>query len=195
MNRLIHSLQVRATGKLVLTLFVITMGVYATILLMTIPAVQAQAPELPLFDVSPGGYSLEYATTLLAAIGESGRQIYLTRQLPLDFVYPGLVAVTYTLLLIWLFKQGFAAKSPIFYLAFVATFAGFFDYLENIGIILMLRSYPDLSATTVAFASINTILKSAFTTGFFLLLIVGLIAFIRKSLATRSRTAPMQRTV
>ncbi len=195
MSRLIHFLQTRATGRVVLTLFVITMGVYATIMLVTIPAVQAQAPELPLFDMSPGGYSFAYAATLLAAIGESGRQLYLSRQLPLDFVYPGLVAVTYTLLLIWLFKQSFAAKSPIFYLAFVAAFAGFFDYLENIGIILMLRSYPDLSATTVALASISTILKSACTTGFFLLLFVGLIAYIRKSLAARSRTTPIQHSV
>ena len=195
MNRLIHFLQARATGKVVLPLFIITMGVYATMLLVTIPAVQAQAPELPLFDMSPGGYSLAYATTLLAAIGESGRQTYLVRQLPLDFVYPGLLAITYTLLLIWLFKRGFAAKSPIFYLAFVAAFAGFFDYLENIGIILMLWSYPDLSATTVALTSISTVLKSACTTGFFLLLLVGVIAFIRKSLAARSRTAPVQHTV
>lgn len=47
-------------------------------------------------DASPGCYSPEYAEILLKAIGPIGREVYLTRQLPMDFIYPGLFAVTYT---------------------------------------------------------------------------------------------------
>jgi len=191
MSKMIHSLQNRATGRLVLILFVITMSVFATLLMVTIPAVQAQAPHLPLFDVSPGGYSLEYATTLLDGIGSVGRHTYLSRQLPLDFIYPGLFGISYTLLLVWLFGKGFAAKSPIFYLAFMPALAGFFDYLENIGIILMLRSYPHLSAATVSFASLSTVLKSGLTVGYSLLILVGILAFARMSIVEGFRTSPM----
>lgn len=182
MRKLIHFLQTRITGKIVLILFMITMGIYATMLLVTIPAVQVQAPQLPLFDMSPGGYSFEYAATLLDELGEIGRQTYLSQQLPLDFIYPGLFAISYTLFLFWLFGKGFAEESPIFYFAFVPILAGLFDYLENIGIILMLRSYPNLSAATVSFTSFCTVLKSGFTIGFYLLLLVGLIAFARRKI-------------
>jgi len=187
MSKMIHILQNRVSGKTVFILFAITMGIYATMLMITIPAVQKQAPHLSLFDMSPAGYSFEYATTLLDGLGAVGRRTYLSQQLPLDFVYPGLFAISYTLLLIWLFGKGFAAESPIFYLAFTPALAGMFDYLENIGIILMLKSYPHLSAATVSFASLNTLLKSICTIGFYLLLLVGVTAFTRKKIAGRSR--------
>ena len=132
MKRIIHFLQERATGRTVLLLFVLTQVVYAVILLYSIPAVLEEAPDMKLFDMSPSGYTLEYAQELLSAIGEAGRQTYLSLQLPVDFIYPGLFAVTYSLLLAWLFNKGFARESPVFYLALVPFFAGLFDYLENV---------------------------------------------------------------
>ena len=193
MSKIIHNLQNRVTGKTVFILFMLTMAVFATIMMVTIPAVQAQAPHLPLFDVSPAGYSFAYATALLDGLGAVGRHTYLSQQLPLDFIYPGLFGISYTLLLVWLFAKGFAAESPIFYLAFVPALAGIFDYLENVGIILMLRSYPHLSAATVSFASFCTVVKSGLTVGYYLLILVGILAFARKKIAERSRTAPLHR--
>lgn len=186
LKRIIRFLQERATGRTVLILFVITQVVYATILLYTIPAVLEEAPDMKLFDMSPSGYSSEYAGNLLNAIGADGRQTYLTLQLPMDFVYPGLFAVTYALLLVWLFNKGFVRESPVFYLAFVPTIAGLFDYLENIGIIMMLRSFPNISAATVAFASMSSVIKSVFTVGFYILLLVGIIAFARRRVSARA---------
>ena len=55
-----------------------------------------------LFDLSPTGYSFEYAIKLLDTLGSDGRELYLYRQLPLDFIYPGLFAVSFSLLLYWL---------------------------------------------------------------------------------------------
>lgn len=180
MKNLIHFLQERATGRLVLILFIVTMAVYTIILFYTIPAVLTNAPDMKLFDMSPSGYTLEYAQELLSAIGEAGRQIYLSLQLPVDFIYPGLFAVSYTLLLVWLFKKGFVRESPVFYLALVPFFAGLFDYLENVGIIMMLRTFPDLTPTTVSLASASSVLKSVFTIGFYVLLLVGISAAVRK---------------
>jgi hypothetical protein len=185
MKRIINFLQERATGRTVLILVVVTLGVYAAMLLYTIPSVLEHAPDMNLFDMSPGGYSLEYAGSLLDAIGADGRQTYLTRQLPMDFVYPGLFAVTYTLLLTWLFNKGFSQRSPIFYLALVPAVAGLFDYLENVGIIMMLRSFPNISAATVAYASVCSVIKSVFTTGFFILLLVGIAALAIRRIGAR----------
>lgn len=188
LKKFIRLLQEYATGRTVFVLFFITQIFYAVILLYTIPAVLEAAPEMKLFDMSPGGYTIEYAEKLIDAIGADGRRVYLSLQLPIDFIYPGLFAVAYTLLLTWLFKKGFAQESPIFYLALVPAVAGFFDYLENVGIILMLRSFPDLTATTVIFSSICSVIKSLFTVAFFILLLISLAAVARRKFAARSYT-------
>jgi len=178
---LIKNLQKYVSGRLVLVLFILTMIVYMLILLYSIPAVVVQAPEMRLFDMSPTGYSPEYAESLLTAIGPGGREMYLTRQLPIDLIYPGLFAVTYTLMLIWLFGKRFDAKSKIFLLAFVPSAAGLFDYLENIGIVLMLKSFPKINPMLVHVSSIFSILKSVLTISFYVLLCYGLILlFVRR---------------
>ena len=148
--------------------------------LYSIPFVLKLAPTMKLFDMSPVGYTHAYAKELLSAIGPEGRRLYLTRQLPLDFIYPGLFAITYTLMLVWLFSKRYDRQSKIFFLVFVPAVADLFDYLENIVIILMLRSFPDLSFELVKISSIFSISKSVFTIIFFLLLFYGLGVLVLK---------------
>lgn len=179
---MINKLQKAATGRVVLLLFIITMIVYLIILLYSIPAVIAQAPGMKLFDMSPSGYNPSYAEKLLTAIGPGGREVYMKRQLPLDFIYPGLFAVTYTLMIVWLFGKRLDPKSRIFLLALVPAAAGLFDYFENVGIILMLKSYPNISPMLVHVSSTFSILKSVLTILFYLILCFGfLILFLKRN--------------
>jgi len=149
-------------------------------ILYTIPIISAYAPKLPIFDLSPSGYSYEYAKELLFALGSDGRNMYLNTQLPLDFIYPGLFSISYSLMLVWLFRKSFSEDSKIHYLFLVPFLAGFFDYLENVFIIKMISSYPDLQMSTVNTASFFTVLKSGFTVLFFTLLLLGFILFFKK---------------
>jgi hypothetical protein len=55
----------------------------------------------------------------------------------------------------------------------VPIFAGLFDYLENILVVIMIFSYPDISQNLVMLSSVATIVKSGLTTIFFLLLFYG----------------------
>ena len=178
MTKTLHYLKKLASGRTVFTLFIMTMSVYFLMLFYTIPMVENYASNMELFDMSPSGYSYQYAMSLLERLGDAGRTIYLTRQLPLDFIYPGLFAVSYTLLLIWLFSKSFKDTSRIFYLAFIPALGGLFDYLENIYIIRMINAFPDLSTGLVQVASTFTLLKSIFTTIFFLLLFAGFASFV-----------------
>jgi hypothetical protein len=179
MDNLVSILKKWASGKLVLGLFMATMAVYLTMLLYTLPAVERFVPEKALFDLSPAGYTYEYAVSLLEVLGPEGRSMYLYRQLPLDFIYPGLFAISYSLLLTWVFGKGFAYDSKIFYLSVIPFFGGLFDYLENICIIQIIKSYPTVPHGMVNVSSTFTILKSAFTTAFFFLLLVGIIKVIK----------------
>ncbi len=103
MKVFVRFMQKLSTGKVIISLFVLTMAVYFTMLSYSIPAVSAFAPDLPIFDLSPLGYSFTYANELLNSLGTEGRNLYLTTQLPLDFIYPGLFSITYSLLLVWIF--------------------------------------------------------------------------------------------
>ena len=175
---MISKLQNLANGRLVLSLFIITIVVYFTIIFYSIPSVTILAPEMKLFDMSPGGYDLFYAEKLLNSIGPIGRENYLKLQLPLDFIYPGLFAVTYTLMLFWLFGKRFDEKSKVFLLTLIPVLAGLFDYFENIGIIFMLNSFPNIDLLTVQMSSLFSIAKSAFTIGFYICLLFGLLMLI-----------------
>ena len=183
MEVLIRFMQKYSTGKVILVLFALTMAVYFTMLSYSIPAVTAFTPELPIFDLSPLGYSFNYANELLDTLGAEGRNLYLYTQLPLDFIYPGLFSITYSLLLVWLLGKTFNVNSKIYYLALVPFLAGVFDYVENIFIIKMINSFPDLQVNTVKIASTFSILKSSFTTVFFILLMVGFALLFKQKLS------------
>ena len=179
MEKVTYLLQKWASGKRVFWLFIVTMTVYLTMLLYTIPTVGKFAPETPLFDLSPAGYSYESAIALLETLGTEGRATYLTLQLPLDFIYPALFIISNSLLLTWLFSKVYIATSKVYYLAIIPFFGGLFDYLENIFIILMINSFPNVSPALSSLASAFTILKSGFTTLFYFLLIWALFQFFK----------------
>ena len=181
MKKLISILQNKSSGKNVLLFFMPAMIVYVAMLSYTIPSVEKYANGMKLFDLSPGGYSYEYAEELLTTLGESGRDLYLYNQLPVDFLYPALFAISCSLLLSWLFLKIKDPSSRLFYFCFVPVAAGVFDYIENILIICLISSYPDISPEQVELSSFVTIAKSALTTIFFIVLtIVGLACFAKK---------------
>lgn len=92
-------------GKSILILFVVTNIVYAIMLLVTIPQVMAFADGMQLLDVLPFGYEAQYVQQLFDTLGEEGRHAYLTRQLPLDMIYPELFAVSYSLITVYLLSN------------------------------------------------------------------------------------------
>ena len=115
------------------------------------------------FDLRPTGYSQAEAASLLEALGEAGRQYYLTWQIPLDTLYPALLALTLISTLRW----RAARFGPTLITRFggpVAVMAAAFDYLENIGIVVMLSSEAGSHPTLIQAASTATLLKSTFTT-------------------------------
>jgi len=169
-----------STGRNVLALFVITQIIYGFMLLYTIPNVMNHANGMKLLDMQPTGYNAEYAKNLFDNLGAIGREAYLFRQIPVDMIYPFLFAVTYSLLLTFLFKKSFNPKSKINGLSLIPIVGGLFDYLENVGIIIMLSLYPIFSESIANITNVFSVLKSIFITLFFVLLVVGIVGLIAK---------------
>ncbi len=141
-------------------LFAVTLGVYLTMLLWSLPQLQAMAGGRPGFDLRPMGYSVTEARDLLAALGPSGTEFYLTVQLWLDTAYPGLMAAV----LIFSFAK-LSARPWVWVLAGGAVVMAACDYLENLAVAGMLRAGPQaVTDAMITAASGWTLWKSISST-------------------------------
>jgi len=182
MNKFQELLNKHSTGKTVFILFIITQAIYVLMFMVTIPNVMEYSNGMKVLDNQPTGYSSEYAHQLFDTLGEKGRSEYLFKQIPIDMIYPGLFALAYSLLLFYLFKKSFKLNKKIYILSLVPIVAGLFDYLENIGIIVMISIYPQFLSSIANITNIFSLAKSLFTTLFFVLLIVGVVTLIVKKI-------------
>ena len=175
MDKFIKQLEKQHSGKKVLVLFLLTNIVYAYMLLVTIPATMEFSNGLQLLDMMPAGYDLEYVNTLFHTLGDTGRQMYLTKQIPVDMMYPLLFGISYAAVLAYFLLKLPKLNSKFLYLCLLPVIAGLADYLENIGIISMLNTYPNVTGSSVNITSIFSVIKSSATSIYFLTLIVVLI--------------------
>lgn len=163
-------------GKKVLFLFVLTNIIYLTMILITIPKVVRFSGGMRILDMLPAGYNAEYVNALLNALGENGRNAYLYNQIPIDMIYTFFSGLTYCLLIAYFLNKLGKLNGYFFAICFLPLLAGFFDYCENTGIIFMLRSYPDNSVLLSQITNVFSVLKSSFTTIYFFILMILLIA-------------------
>ena len=118
---------------------------------MLIPQIEAAAGGLRCFDMR-FGYGFEAAKAFLSALTAQGKDLYLRRQLPLDFVYPLAYGAFFMLAFYALQKR----RTPL--LAVPALLAAA-DYAENICVVLMLRA-GDPAKALVAAGSAATVTKT-----------------------------------
>jgi len=165
-------------------------GFYLLMIFVTLAHIENLSGIRP-FDMRPGGYSAELANSLISDLGSSGRRYYLTRQIPLDLVYPSLMALTLVSLLKWLGSRDVSQK-----LVRIGTWfsiaAAIADYLENAGICFMILSWPEISANTVLAASVASIVKSGLTTAAVLIVLLGVGFFAFKRIRSYTRSTPAE---
>lgn len=175
MKRLIKFIEKNISGKKVAVLFILTNLVYTFMLTVTIPKTMRFSSGMKLLDMMPAGYDLNYVSELFNSLGKNGRLTYLTNQIPVDMIYPLLFGLSYSLLLGYFLKKLNKLNSSYMYLCVIPIIAGIADYLENIGIITMLKNYPELKETAVYTTNIFSVIKSISTSIYFIALIAILI--------------------
>ncbi|MGI9530543.1 hypothetical protein [Lutimonas sp.] len=175
MKSLFRVIQNNIQGKKVFGLFMLTNAVYLLMLGLTIPQTMSFSNGMNLLDMMPTGYDLNYVNELFSSLGEKGRQVYLTQQIPVDMVYPLLFGISYCLILGFFLEKLNKLQRPYVYACLLPLLAGFFDYLENISIINMLGQYPELTESMVNTSNTFTIAKSVLTSVYFVILLLVLI--------------------
>ena len=175
MKQLTKFIEKNISGKKVLGLFILTNLVYTFMLTVTIPKTMEFSNGMKLLDMMPTGYDLNYVSELFSLLGKNGRSTYLNYQIPVDMIYPLLFGLSYCLLLGYFLKKLNKLNSPYSFLSLLPIIAGIADYLENFGIIAMLKNYPELTEVAVKTTSSFSLIKSVSTSTFFITLIVMLI--------------------
>ena len=139
------------------------------------------------FDMRPTGYTYADALALISALGEEGRRVYLTLQIPLDMVYPALLAISSASSLYWL-SQSFGSTARWYRaVAAVAYLAAIADYAENGLIVWMLKVGLGVPQALVSAASLTTVSKSILSTIVFATLLIALAEFATKRVRQRPK--------
>lgn len=175
--------------SMVLTLFGIAFLIYALMLTVTVPALRELSGGLDIFDLNPHAFGKGEASALLDALGSEGRSYYLWRQLPLDFIYPALMAAALSSGIVAI-RRWAGWKHHVFaVLPLVPLIAAGLDYAENALIIVLLASYPALPDLATSSGAIVGIAKSAFyvlsITTFTTCLLAGIIAHLKRQATER----------
>ena len=104
-------------------------------------------------------YTPEKAHSILDQYNAAGRSFTATFTMLADTLYP--VSYTFLFLMImgWLFKSLSAYGFKVRYIHLLPFAVMLVDYSENIGIVTMLKTYPDFSNGTVFITSTFTSLK------------------------------------
>ena len=75
-------------------------SIYLLMINVTLAHIEMVSGHVP-FDMRPFGYGPTEATTLLEALGMEGRKYYLSHQIPLDTLYPAILALTLIATICW----------------------------------------------------------------------------------------------
>ncbi|WP_298429236.1 hypothetical protein [uncultured Jannaschia sp.] len=164
----------RHIGMIAIVAAILAASVYLAMVSVTLAHLEIVS-ELAPFDMRPLGYSPIEAASLIDGLGIAGRKYYLTRQIPLDMLYPALLALTLSSTIIW-FGKHMPNRRIIHFGVALSVGIALFDYIENFGIVAMILSWPDVSGPLVYATSTATIAKSTITTAaVILVLLTGLI--------------------
>jgi hypothetical protein len=123
-------------------------------------------------------YGPATANDMIASYGDAGRAAYRTTELTADLLFPIAYTLLMALSITWLFQRAFDKGSAVQYLNLAPVGAFLFDLLENIGVVILLSSFPNQPFVVTLLTTVFSGLKWVFVFFSFILLIFGAVAYI-----------------
>jgi len=118
-------------------------------------------------------YSASDLYRMAEAYGEQGRKDYVKARFTFDLIFPIVYGVFLVTALSWVFEKWFPTGSRWQLTNLVPLMGMLFDYLENIAAAMVMVRYPASSGVVASLAGIFTLLKWAFISLSFGLLVIG----------------------
>lgn len=132
-------------------------------------------------------YTPQHAYDILEAQGEIGRSFYKDILIRLDFIFPLSYTLCWISFIIIIWRRWLSTESKWMKFSLIPIFACLFDYIENIFILVMLNKYPVQHVVIAKIASNMTVLKNIFTGFSIILIIIGLIGLVHKSIVSKRK--------
>jgi len=151
MSKLRNALEKFASAKIIIILLAVMIALNGSMILFTLPTIEANSGGIKAFDLNFFGYSYETAAAFLEMLSPESRGVYLYIQEPLDFLYPVATVLFFMLSIIFFRKK----KDNLYLIALVPFIL---DLLENALVITMLIRQKTTVALTAA-ASAATVSK------------------------------------
>ncbi len=120
-------------------------------------------------------YTPQSVYSLLDAFGQAGRDLYLSRILPLDIVFSFCYLLFFAITLSLLLRHLFPARDELQGLIIIPVIGGIADIVENLCFIVVLLTYPGQHPEIIIFASVCTKLKFVSNISAMLLIVLGLL--------------------
>jgi uncharacterized membrane protein YbaN (DUF454 family) len=176
MKKLSTFFYVRSNGYLVLG-FLALQFIFSGVIL---PYFQKQFdPDLSrgLMDLS-FGFTPERGYGIIESYGDEGRKVYFFVESLIDVLYPIIYTTAFLLLTSFLFKKNGWSNGKYALLNLLPVGSLIFDLLENLGIVQMLKAFPEKADNWAMIASNAGLIKWFFAGTTLLLVIVSLIAWL-----------------
>lgn len=125
-------------------------------------------------------YSPDRVYQVLQAYGADGRGFYASTFAIIDFFTPILMNLFLAMTISILFRQAFLPDNPLHRLNLLPMIAMIGDYLENLGIVLMIHSYPTQLIALARFTAFSTNVKFVFTIASGVCILAGLVIWMIK---------------
>jgi hypothetical protein len=125
------------------------------------------------------GFTPEKTLQLVAEYGDEARAYYATVETTIDVVYPIVYTFLFGVILTLLFRG--KSYKPFKYVNLLPFASLLFDYLENITIVTMLKSYPDQSMTVATLCEIFKLGKWLTFAAMLVLIVYGLLRLLPKT--------------
>lgn len=119
------------------------------------------------------GFNPQKTLTMVREYGDEARSYFATTEMTTDLVYPIVYAFLFGIVLTLLYR-----KSSYAWVSIIPFICLLFDYLENINIIILLRSYPQQSATVATICEIIKLMKWITFGSVIILIIIGLVSLL-----------------
>ena len=169
MSVLTSLLRKTSSIKGVCILFVVSHFILLLMMVFTFPVINSQIGTKA-FDLQTFGYSVSTAKTIIDSLDYETTELYLFPQLTLlDLFYPFLLALFLSSFLFRLIQTDGRLKSILILVPFLAMF---FDYSENVCVILMISKFVEVSKSIVLISSSFTVLKSLLSTISWIMILV-----------------------
>lgn len=168
-----------ATPRLVVLLCVAFISLYILLnFILGVPQLKQLSGGIGVID-STFNYSADKVYTMIEAYGPQGRKIHIALEV-VDFIFPLIYSLFFSLSVTLILRHMFPLNTFTQTICLLPLLIIVFEYVENIGVLAMLVSYPRRLEVLAVITNVATLLKTLVTVYSLFAVLAGALSYFLK---------------